>query len=120
MAGDRVGGPVSPSTVSPRALGAGVVAAVVRRPDLWWAALATAGRLAAPGWWRRPPYLPLPDADLWSFRMVTAYGTTDARPEPADVVAYLEWCRGTARSTRTHRRRHVPGPQRGVSGGAAD
>jgi hypothetical protein len=28
--------------------------------------------------------------------MVTAYGDPDARPEAADVVSYLEWCRSTS------------------------
>jgi hypothetical protein len=27
------------------------------------------------------------------FRARTAYGDPDHRPEPADVVAWLEWCR---------------------------
>jgi hypothetical protein len=70
-----------------------VVLAVGRRPWLWWPALAAVWRMAAPGWWRRRPYLPLPDERLWAFRMVTAYGRADAEPEPADVVSYLEWCR---------------------------
>ena len=39
------------------------------------------------------PWLPLPAAELWRFRMVTAYGDPDARPPPSDAVDYLEWCR---------------------------
>jgi hypothetical protein len=73
-----------------------MVAAVVKRPDLWWAALGALVRLAAPRWWRRPPYLPLPDGALWRFRMITAYGDPEATPEGPDVVSYLEWCRSTA------------------------
>jgi hypothetical protein len=73
-----------------------VVAAVGRRPDLWWTALGALRRLAVTGWWRRPPHLPLPDRQLWGFRMVTAYGRPDAVPDPDDVVSYLEWCRTTA------------------------
>ena len=69
---------------------------VLRRPDLWWTALGALRRLAPPGWWRPPPHLPLPDRRLWEFRMVTAYGSPDAAPEPADVISYLEWCRSTA------------------------
>ncbi len=68
---------------------------VVTRPGLWWAALGALRRTAAPGWWRRRPYLPLPDDRLWDFRMVTAYGTPDAVPRPADVLSYLNWCRST-------------------------
>ncbi len=87
--------PIQRRTSSPQ-LPRAAVAAVVRRPDLWWAALGALVRLAAPGWWRRPPRLPLPDPDLWSFRMVTAYGRPDAVPTDDDLVSYLEWCRSTA------------------------
>jgi hypothetical protein len=54
-------------------------------------ALRQARRLARPTWWRRPPYLPLPDRDYLRFRFETQYGET--APDPRDVVAYLEWCR---------------------------
>ena len=70
--------------------------AVGSRPDLWWAALGALRRMASPGWWRSPPYLPAPDGGLWGFRMVTAYGRADAEPRAEDVVSYLEWCRSTA------------------------
>ena len=67
--------------------------AVVPHPSLWWVALRQAHRLAAPGWWRRPPFLPVPDRDYLRFRMVTQYGDPDHAPEPEDLVAYLRWCR---------------------------
>jgi hypothetical protein len=88
-----------------------VVSAVARRPDLWWTALSALARLAAPGWWRRRPHLPVPDARLWSFRMVTAYGRPEAQPVGADVISYLEWCRTTANRGRPFRRA-TPGPGR--------
>ena len=70
------------------------VLAVVRRPDLWCTTLRQIGVLARPGWWRRPPFLPLPDRQYLRFRMITAYGGDGtATPEPSDVIAYLEWCR---------------------------
>ena len=81
-----------------RAAAPTVVLAVVFRPSLWLTALGTAHRLAAPGWWKRRPFLPLPDERLWAFRMVTAYGHADAIPDGADVVSYLEWCRSAGRS----------------------
>jgi hypothetical protein len=68
------------------------VLAVLRRPALWPTALRQAFRLARPGWWRRPPFLPLPDPDYVRFRMQTAYGSSGA-PDPEDLVAYLNWCR---------------------------
>jgi hypothetical protein len=69
-----------------------VASAVARRPDLWATAAGQIRRLASPGWWRRRPFLPLPDADYLRFRLETQYGS-DRAPEPADVVTYLHWCR---------------------------
>jgi hypothetical protein len=82
--------------------------AVARRPELWWSALGALRRMAAPGWWKDGPYLPLPDQRLWGFRMVTAYGRPDAVPEPADVISYLEWCRSTGASHWMKGMRRVP------------
>jgi len=59
---------------------------------LWGVALGQCLRLAAPGWWRRWPPLPLPDPSYLRFRLQTGYGD-EPGPPPADVVAYLEWCR---------------------------
>jgi hypothetical protein len=72
-----------------------VLSAVVPRPTLWWAALGALARLSRNGWWRRPPFLPLPGEAYWRFRVVTALGGTgdDAALSADDVVAYLQWCR---------------------------
>jgi hypothetical protein len=70
-----------------------VALAVAVRPRLWAVAVVQARRLAAPGWWRRWPPLPLPDPAYLRFRLQTAYGDTGRGPAPEDVVAYLEWCR---------------------------
>lgn len=70
-----------------------VVAAVATRPTLWVVGLRQVLRLAPRGWWRRPPFLPLPDGDYLAFRMVTQYGDARAVPVADDVVAYLRWCR---------------------------
>ena len=67
--------------------------AVARRPHLWPAAVRQGWRLAVPGWWRRWPPRPRPDPAYLRFRLQTAYGDPAARPDPADVVGYLEWCR---------------------------
>jgi hypothetical protein len=66
---------------------------VARHPSLWWIAGRQLARLAPPGWWRRPPFLPLPDRAYLRFRPVTQYGDPDHVPEPEDLVAYLRWCR---------------------------
>jgi hypothetical protein len=67
---------------------------VARRPRLWTTALRQGLRLARPGWWRRPPFVPLPDADYLAFRLDTQYGTGPAAgtPDPRDLVEYLKWC----------------------------
>ena len=70
-----------------------VIGAVLRRPRLWPVAIRQLFVLARPGWWGRPPFLPVPPADYLRFRMVTAYGDAHRRPDPHDVVVYLEWCR---------------------------
>ena len=68
-------------------------AAVARRPDLWATALRQVRLLTPGGWWRRAPFLPVPDPAYLRFRMVTAYGGQGGPPRPEDVVTYLHWCR---------------------------
>jgi hypothetical protein len=75
-----------------------VVWAVMRRPTLWPTAVRQARRTAARGWWRRAPFLPVPGGDYLRFRLVTQYGDPGATPDPADALAYLEWCRRWDRS----------------------
>ena len=70
--------------------------ALGRRPGLWGAALRAAFSMAPKGWWRRSPFLPLPDPQWLRFRMATAYGGSgrvDANSpfEPADLITWLEW-----------------------------
>lgn len=79
------------------------VAAVAVRPALWGTALRQLLALADPGWLRRRPHLPLPPAPYLRFRLVTAYGDPEASPTPADVVAYLSWCREERRRDRDRR-----------------
>lgn len=70
-----------------------VVLAVVSRPRLWPTAIRQMYRMAAPGWYRRSPFLPLPSGAYLRFRLVTQYGDPKHRPEPIDVVNYLSWCK---------------------------
>jgi hypothetical protein len=83
------------------ARGAGLVLA---RPALWATALRQGRRLARRGWWRRAPFLPLPDPDYLRFRFETQYGT-DGRADPRDLIAYLAWCRDMAIGARERGRR---------------
>lgn len=70
-----------------------VVVAVLRRPSLWWVALQQWRRTTPKGWWRRPPFLPVPNRDYLRFRLVTQYGREDAPIAAGDVLDYLLWCK---------------------------
>jgi len=67
--------------------------AVAPHPSLWPVAVSTIASTARRGWWRRPPFVPVPSADYVAFRMLTHYGDAEAVPAADDVVRYLEWCR---------------------------
>jgi hypothetical protein len=68
-----------------------VILAVLVRPMLWWPALRQCARLAPLGWWRRWPFLPLPDSGVVEFRLMTAYGS-QGTPKAQDLIGYLRWC----------------------------
>ena len=75
--------------------------AVIARPSLWPTALRQLRRLTPTGWWRRFPFLPIPDANYLRFRMITAYGGDGtSAPRTHDLVTYLEWCRAWPAVTR--------------------
>lgn len=69
------------------------VEAVGRHPSLWPSAVALLAGLVPTRWWRRAPFLPLPDRRWLAFRMETAYGDPAAVPPGGDLVAYLAWQR---------------------------
>ena len=77
----------------------GPVMAVVRRPRLWGEALRSVLALAPDGWWRRRPFVPIPEPAYLAWRTATAYGSADAAMDPDDVVAYLEWRRTYRKAT---------------------
>ncbi|MFN8017899.1 MAG: hypothetical protein U0P45_07225 [Acidimicrobiales bacterium] len=79
-------------TGADRSWWASAAKAVLVRPSLWGVAVVQLFRLAQPGWWRRAPFLPVPDRDYLAFRLETQYGS-DPHPEAHDVVTYLHWCR---------------------------
>jgi len=74
--------------------GVAALRALVGHPSLWLTAARQAGVLARRGWWRSPPFLPLPAPDYLRFRIETAYGGLgDQPPRPQDLLTYLRWCR---------------------------
>ena len=76
-----------------------VVLAVAKRPRIWGEALRASAAMARRNWWRTPPFLPVPDREYVSWRIATAYGSSDTTPSPDDLVAYLEWRRRQRRSS---------------------
>ena len=71
------------------------VLALLRRPDLWPAAV----RLVPPGWWRRWPPVPVPPGPYRRFRPETRYGAS-GQLGSEDLIVYLEWCRAMRRQGR--------------------
>jgi hypothetical protein len=50
------------------------------------------------GWWRRRPFLPIPDEAYWRFRMTTALGEPEAVPTVEEVVTAARWSRRERRN----------------------
>jgi hypothetical protein len=46
-------------------------------------------------WWRKSPFLPLPDRTYLRWRMYTAYGDEAAVPPVEDVLGFARWRRET-------------------------
>jgi hypothetical protein len=60
-------------------------------PSLAVALVKVAWRFRNRAWYRRFPFLPLPDATYVAWRMHTAYGDHHAIPPVEDVVRYARW-----------------------------
>ena len=63
----------------------------VMHPTLALDLVRVAWRFRAREWYRRAPFLPLPDATYLKWRMYTAYGDFDAVPSPEEVERYVRW-----------------------------
>jgi hypothetical protein len=65
---------------------------VLVHPSLWVEALQASRRIAKTGWWRTPPFLPLPGSKYWAFRKVTVFGGDGTgRLTDEQVLGYLTW-----------------------------
>ncbi len=62
-------------------------------PRLAWDLVAMAWAFRARGWYRKPPFLPLPPVDYKRWRMYTAYGDENAVPPLEDVIRFAQWRR---------------------------
>ena len=63
----------------------------LRHPRTGLALLRVGWRFRARDWYRRFPFLPLPDATYVRWRMYTAYGDESAVPSADDVERYATW-----------------------------
>lgn len=69
----------------------------VRRPGLVPAMLGTAWAFRSRGWFRRPPFLPLPSKSYLRWRLDTAYGDPEATPPLDELERFLRWAAETRR-----------------------
>jgi len=63
----------------------------LRHPRLMPHLARAAWAFRARGWYRRPPFLPLPTRSYLRWRMETAYGDPDARPDFRELERYVLW-----------------------------
>jgi hypothetical protein len=86
--------------MSPR-LARGTIPQLLRSPSRLLRAVPAAMALAPRGWWRRPPFLPLPDERYWTFRLETsAGGEGDVPPSPHEVAEVVDWAKRMRRARR--------------------
>ncbi len=69
----------------------GVIRYLARHPASVPAVIGSAWRLRADGWWRRWPFVPLPDRGYWAFRVMTATGSYDRVLSPREIVDAATW-----------------------------
>jgi hypothetical protein len=76
----------------------GAVRVVASHPQLWRATWTQTRALTPLRWWSRRPYLPVPDARYWRFRLETAYGGMgDQEPSSHDLHDVLAWAQAMRR-----------------------
>jgi hypothetical protein len=72
-----------------------MLSAVAKQPPLWPTAIAAYRSMIPRRWWRRRPFLPVPDGAWMRFRLETAYGG-DGTPGPTageELTTWLRWLR---------------------------
>ena len=68
-----------------------LVGFALRHPRVIPQLAGAAWAFRARGWYRRPPFLPLPTRHYLRWRMETAYGDPDAEPEAGELERYVVW-----------------------------
>jgi hypothetical protein len=69
----------------------GVLRHLARHPSNVPLLLGASWRLRATGWWRRKPFVPLPDPAYWRFRLSTATGSPSGSTSVREVVEFAKW-----------------------------
>jgi hypothetical protein len=72
-----------------------LVARAALRPRLALDLLKAAWAFRRREWWKRAPFLPVPDPAYLRWRMYTAYGDEQAVPPVEDVIRFARWRRET-------------------------
>lgn len=75
----------------------------LRRPRTIPHMVRAAWAFRARGWYRRPPFLPLPPASYLTWRMETAYGDPAGAPSDAELERFLTWSTWVRRKAREAR-----------------
>ena len=84
-----------------RRLAPGTAGAVLRRPREIPTAVRSLLAMAPRGWWRRRPFLPIPDDAYWRFRLETSNGGDGTTPPtPHEVTEVLAWTASMRRHAR--------------------
>ncbi|MDH3607033.1 MAG: hypothetical protein OER12_08550 [Acidimicrobiia bacterium] len=68
-----------------------ILPAIIRRPTLWGEAIRAFFAMTPAKWWRMSPFLPVPRRSYLNWRLQTAYGSAEVRPQPVDIIRFLEW-----------------------------
>jgi hypothetical protein len=74
---------------------AGLAVRALVNPRLAVDLLRTAWAFRRRNWWKRAPFLPLPDRTYLEWRMYTAYADGHAVPPLEDVIRFARWRRET-------------------------
>lgn len=76
-----------------RALSFVLIGRAVLNPRVAWDLTSLAWSMRRRGWFREPPFLPLPPPEYVRWRMYTAYGDEGAVPPAEDVLRVARWRR---------------------------
>jgi hypothetical protein len=77
---------------------------LIHRPALIREAMSTWKSVVPRRWWRRSPFLPVPDRNWIAFRMETAFGDSAAVPDVEALHEVLAWSAAFKRIVRERQR----------------